>query len=334
VKTLAATKRAWLVALIALGACSGEQSAVCEPAAIAAVGTYDVDEVERFVPVLRGGEVYQVYVRMVRPAIAAHPDKCFPLVLRIPGGWGAGAPLIGQQQQRDLATAGFVVVAFNAESRGSGNPGDLVSDGPDPEDYNGFAHQDDCAAVLTNAVGESYVDSERVVVWSHSNGITIASGCLSRHPELHVKALLDEEGPHCPRDLLLEGSGAQIDPDLRATWLNVVIPAKVGDGRDYATEDEFWAERCAVDRIGEIGASYQRLQFETDHALGVYYDHTVAMVNAAVAGGVPWVRLNDGVVGASYSAETIASSGVILPGALAGAGPEVYSRFFLPLLGD
>ena len=57
-------------------------------------------------------------------------------------------------------------------------------------------------------------------------------------------------------------------------------------------DEDFWAEHEALTFIRELRIPYQRLQSQTDHAQPDN-GHAIAMVNAAVAGSVPWVRLND-----------------------------------------
>ncbi|MFQ5407991.1 MAG: hypothetical protein ACE5FI_06155, partial [Anaerolineales bacterium] len=60
-----------------------------------------------------------------------------------------------------------------------------------------------------------------------------------------------------------------------------------------ACDDEaFWAQREALTFASDLRVNYQRLQSERDH---VQPDnaHAIAIVNAAVTGGAPWVRLND-----------------------------------------
>ena len=57
-------------------------------------------------------------------------------------------------------------------------------------------------------------------------------------------------------------------------------------------EDEtFWSEREAETFITQVHVPYQRFQFESDNARD-NPNHAVIMVNTAVYGGVPWVRLN------------------------------------------
>lgn len=206
----------------------------------------------------------EVYVRSVHPRLAEHPDTCFPTVLYIVGGWGVSTPEIDAPHIVNLARIGLFVVAFNPESRGDDSPGNLRSDGPELEDYNGFAHQDDCAAVLEDLPSRAGVASDSIGVWSKSNGITISSGCLARYPDLPARYLIDWEGPHCPRDMLAQGV---IPSPLREEW-EAVIASKVGNGLDYEDEADFWEERCAINFAAEIPVPYQRIQTVQDHALG------------------------------------------------------------------
>lgn len=75
-----------------------------------------------------------------------------------------------------------------------------------------------------------------------------------------------------------------------------------------AANREFWETREAERFIGRIQARYLRLQAEWDHSqppstaaeIDTFYlppawwqcKHAAVMVNAAVAGGVEWVRIN------------------------------------------
>lgn len=79
----------------------------------------------------------QIYTRILQPDPALYPDQQFPAVVLVPGGLGAGAPLVNAPVYQALAEQGFVVVGFNAPGRGTGQPGNLQSGGE--EDCNGFA---------------------------------------------------------------------------------------------------------------------------------------------------------------------------------------------------
>jgi hypothetical protein len=99
---------------------------------------------------------------------------------------------------------------------------------------------------------------------------------LARYPELPVKFLVDWEGP-ANRDDTGGCDGAGLG------HLKQVASC---------TDEAFWAQREASTFIGQIRVPYQRIQSEKDH---VQPDnaHAILMMNNAVAGGVPWVRLND-----------------------------------------
>lgn len=107
-------------------------------------------------------------------------------------------------------------------------------------------------------------------------GITMGAGALARHPDLPVAFLLDWEGPANRNDIGgCDSSG-------------------MGHLQQVAScsDETFWAQREASTFIGQIRVPYQRIQSAQDH---VQPDntHAILMVNNAVNGGVPWVRLND-----------------------------------------
>ena len=114
-----------------------------------------------------------------------------------------------------------------------------------------------------------------------------------KHSEISEKVafFIDGEGPHCAGDLLS-------DPEL--DWENIgglknwaiVRDAKVGPGKDYENEEDFWYERCGQNFLGNYKGIYQRLQGKNDHALGHYYKHAISYLNAATNGEAKWTRLN------------------------------------------
>jgi hypothetical protein len=77
--------------------------------------------------------------RLVQPVPAPYPGRQFPAVAALPGGTGAGAPLADNLGYRSLASNGFVVACFNPEGRGTGQPGNRLSQGV--EDCNGYVQQ-------------------------------------------------------------------------------------------------------------------------------------------------------------------------------------------------
>ena len=205
-----------------------------------------------------------VYVS--KPADAG--DARLPTVVLVPGGLSDSAQFrTPRGEAAILAQAGYLVVVFDADGRGQS---------AGQEDYNGFSHQDGLAAVIEFSASLPHADPQRIALVSYSYGITMASGALARHPDLPVKFLIDWEGP-ANRDDTGGCDGAGL-----------------GHLKQVASCDDeaFWAQREASTFIGQIRVPYQRIQSEEDH---VQPDngHAILMINNAVAGGVPWVRLND-----------------------------------------
>ena len=108
----------------------------------------------------------------------------------------------------------------------------------------------------------------------------------------NIKFLLDDEGPHCPKDLIADPDIKFHTNGIREMWEDV-LNAKVGDGKDYSNEDDFWSERCAVNLIEGYEGIYQRMQAIDDHEPSTYHGHAVAMLNAATNGNAKWTKLNN-----------------------------------------
>lgn len=188
--------------------------------------------------------------------------ESLPAVLLVPGGTGT----IDAAKARRLAEENLIVITFDPDGRGwSGGQ----------EDYGGFIHQDGLAAVAQAARSIPGVNSGRFGLVSYSYGITIASGALSRFPNLGLAFLIDWEGPADRSDTTV-GCGAH--PSSTA-W-------------QPCDDEAFWSEREALRFIAGIGVPYQRIQSQSDH-VQPNNDHAVILLNAAVEGGVPWARLND-----------------------------------------
>ncbi|NBD34988.1 MAG: hypothetical protein GVY30_03190 [Chloroflexi bacterium] len=189
-----------------------------------------------------------------------------PTLVIIPGGTDDSAGITEGDSIGPKAVAqGYTVIAFDADGRGrSGGE----------ESYNGFTHQDGLAAVIQFAANRPEVDAERIGLLSFSYGVTLGSGVLARYPELPIRFYIDWEGPADRRDTTI---GCK--PSPKYDW-----PA--------CDDDVAWAEREALTFISQIQAPYQRVQNQRDH-VQPDVSHAVQMVNAAVSGAAPWVRLND-----------------------------------------
>ncbi len=125
-----------------------------------------------------------------------------------------------------------------------------------------------------------------VGVVSRSYGVTTATGAMARnaHP---AKFLVDWEGPP-DRERSIGCRDANSQPPERLRQL----------GFGACNDEVYWADREAIEFVGKLGVPYQRVQTERDH---VHPDnqHAIDMVQAALAGGVPWVRIDDEAVNAN-----------------------------------
>jgi len=210
------------------------------------------------------GASLAVYVNL--PAAAAQSPA--PALVLVPGGSGASSSFRKPNGEFDaFAQAGYAVIVFDPDGRGQS---------AGTEDYNGFIQQDGLAAVIEFAATLPRVDPARIGLVTYSYGITMGAGALARHPDLPVAFLIDWEGPANRNDTGGCDAGS------------------LGHLQDVAscTDEAFWAQREASTFISQIRVPYQRIQSEKDH---VQPDntHAILMVNNAVNGGVPWVRLND-----------------------------------------
>jgi len=205
----------------------------------------------------------ELYTTVVRPE--DWDGEPLPTLVIIPGGTDPGSAISEGEIAQIALERGYAVVAFDPEGRGrSGGE----------ESYSGFTHQDGLATVVQFAAGLPEVDAERMGMISFSYGVTLASGALARYPELPIRFFIDWEGPADRRDTTL---GCKPSPSY--DW-------------PPCEDDAAWAEREALTFIAQVQAPYQRVQNERDHAQPDV-SHAVHMVNAAVEGAPPWVRLND-----------------------------------------
>jgi hypothetical protein len=273
-------------------------------------GLYTTEVVEGYLVTAPNGNSLWVQIRQPRRDL--YPNERFPVVVCVPGGLGAG-----EHSDKGYASSGFIEVHFNAEGRGVDHPSQGV------ENHNGFIHQDDLKAVIQYAHDLPNGIPEQLGVQTGSYGITMGAGCLGRYPELPVKYLLDVEGPDESyvtsfEPWTLDGNPAndrqQVAYNMFGHWSTTRDPSP----QNFA----WWQEREALRYIGQVSCAYLRVQAAWDHAQppnqqwpGFDYPplwypckHTVDMVNAAVAGTAPWVRVNGSSLGnlpnSSYSRET------------------------------
>ncbi|MEJ5310608.1 MAG: alpha/beta fold hydrolase [Anaerolineae bacterium] len=248
------------------GVCQGPENAQNCPADCALTpGPTSVGEGEQYTVINPiSGAALKVYV--TRPPQSGGAP--LPALVLVPGGSGDSRSFRKPRgEAQAFAQAGYVVVVFDPDGRGQSGG---------KEDYNGFIHQDGLAEIIRFAATLPGVDASRIGLVTYSFGITMGAGALARHPDLPVAFLLDWEGPANRNDTGgCDGTG-------------------MGHLQQVAScsDETFWAQREASTFIGQIRVPYQRIQSEQDH---VQPDntHAILMVNNAVNGGVPWVRLND-----------------------------------------
>lgn len=268
--------------------------ALPEADAAAADGPYLTEEVSGYLVTAPNGS--QLWVKIIQPRADLYPGESFPAVVQVSGGLGAG-----ESGNLHLADDGFVELHFNPEGRGMLYP----SEGE--EDYNGFAHQDDLKAVIEYALTLPNVEQDNLGVITGSYGITMGAGCLGRYPDLPVKYLVDVEGPSGSFVTCKEPWSLDEDPSNDQVDATYGIFGHWSLYRDPSPANEaWWSEREALRYIGDIRCRYLRMQAEWDHAQPpneqwpgfdyppLWYQNKFAddMVNQAVAGSSPWVRVN------------------------------------------
>lgn len=280
----------------------------------------------------------RIYGLIRRPDPDQYPDLCFPAVVLVPGGINPGRMMAYGGDAKLLAGSGMVVVTFNAEGRVDESPDDIRSEGE--EDFNGFRHQDGLCALVEEVMALPAVMANNVGIATQSYGITMGAGCAGRHADIPIKYLVDGEGPphsfvtcHGPRFLAGDTQKYEVVKEIfgrQATW------------QDSSQENlDWWYQREAVNFIDDFRGYYLRLQARWDHAQPPeneaeipnfhhpggwpgggpswwHNKHSTDIVNAAVEGGVPWVRVNlteqGNPVNAKYDADQMPA---FLPGELA-----------------
>ena len=209
-------------------------------------------------------------------------ESKLPALVLVPGGSGDSGSFLRRNQSgastvTTVNDAGYIALIFDPDGRGS-------SQGA--EDYNGFTQQDGLAEVILSASTWPGVDPDNIGLATFSYGITMGAGALARYPHLPVKFLIDWEGPANRDDT--GGCDASELGHLKEVA--------------YCDDESFWKEREASTFISEIEVPYQRLQSENDHVQPDNF-HAILMVNNAVNGGAPWVRLNRDTPNKTYTPE-------------------------------
>ena len=208
---------------------------------------------------------------VLRPRDASTANR-YPGLILITGGLSSKYEWLNENFQSNawnFVDTGLIVLIYSARGR-------HISEGE--ENFNGYIQQDDLKSIIEWFVQRDDLRIGGIGIASASWGTTLATITLSRYPDLPVLFHVDSEGA--------------MD---RFDFTNWDDPERVADLQGHGTwDDEFWSEREAKYHIGNVTCPYFRNQTDRDHIIREFYpDAAIYMVNTAMAGTSPYVRLND-----------------------------------------
>jgi alpha/beta superfamily hydrolase len=220
----------------------------------------------------------RLYVKIYYPSDFRNGNKIKAVVL-VPGSNNGSSEFANQRKKPDdLTAAGLAAVVFDPDGRGQSGGA---------EDQNGHNQQDGLAAIikfLVNDLPDAQINDVGIATFSF--GLSMGSGVAARYPDLPIRFLMDWEGPIDRNDF------AGCDADHTGHLAGLV----------ECDDDDYFAEREGLTFVQQLKIPYQRIQSEIDHAGGQQGDKSaILIVNAAVAAGLPWVRLNDYDPGETYA---------------------------------
>lgn len=206
----------------------------------------------------------------------------WPAIVVVPGSNNPASRAIPESERTLWFETGFALITFDADGRGS-------SEGT--EDMNGTVAQDGLAAILQAAKGLPGVDPDRIGVVSLSYGIAMSSNALTRY-QTPARFLIDWEGP-----------ANRVNMGVCEDHAGQARQARPGMSFSTCDDETFWSQREGSAVIGRLRVPYQRVQCTPDHGHRDDFKNSRDMVNAALAGGVPLVRLNDNKILANVSSD-------------------------------
>jgi hypothetical protein len=240
-----------------------------------------------------------IAIRIMKP----DGDGPFPVLIGVAGGDGMYA--FDSDFSTGLREMGIVAVDFAPQGRGG-------SEGRD--DFNGTVHQDDLKAIVDFVSQLSFVQRDSIGVLSLSYGVVLATGALSRYPEMPVAFLIDWEGPACPGRDLPRGLENE-EPWARETILRLSGKLEMSP-EEYSefvihggsiSDEAYWAERDAARFAEDLPCPYLRVQFDDDHVQGPYKYHMMEIINAATEHSGQWTRCNDNPANIIYTEEELSN---------------------------
>jgi len=249
------------------------------------------------IPSLNGN---QIAIRIVKP----DGDGPFPVLIGVAGGDGMfafGSEL--SELPTSLHEMGIMTVDFAPQGRGD-------SEGQD--NFNGTVHQDDLKAIVDFVSQLSFVQQDNIGILTYSYGVVLATGALSRYPEMPIVFLIDWEGPSSP------GRDFQRGIENDELWVHDTIWLLSGfrdiSPEEYSeviihggsiSDEAYWLERDASRFAEDLPCPYLRVQFYNDHVQGTYKHHMMNIINAATTKSGQWTRVNDNPANIIYSEEEL-----------------------------
>jgi hypothetical protein len=248
------------------------------------------------IPSLNGN---QIGVRITKP----EGGGPFPALIGVAGGDQSYA--YKTDIASELQEMGIVAVDFAPQGR-AGSKGE--------DNFHGPVHQDDLKALVDFVADQAFVQPDNIGMLTYSYGIVMATGALSRYPDMPVAFLIDWEGPASPgRDLMrgLENGEAW------ASDLILYFSAKPEMSREemeafvihggVISDEAYWVDRDAARFAEDLPCPYLRVQFDVDHVQGTYKYHMMEIINAATEKSGQWTRCNDNPPNIMYYEEDLAS---------------------------
>jgi alpha/beta superfamily hydrolase len=212
----------------------------------------------------------KIFADVHRPFFSSPQKPCHGLVL-IPGGIQKGEVWHVPHRRCNsyhFAGAGFITMDFDCQGRGK-------SEGV--EDYNGPVDRGDLKTVIDYIASRPDILPGGVGLVSTSFGSNLAVCTLAEYPDLAVKFYIDFEGSQN------RYVATKWDDPL---WVSMY-------GGHTTSDDAFWSVREAITCQPYITLPYIRIQTDWDHLFDSFFvDHAIEMINAAVDGESPYVRLN------------------------------------------
>ncbi len=235
----------------------------------------------------------QIAIRITKP----DGDGPFPVLIGVAGGDDTFA--FKSKLSTDLHEMGIVTVDFAPQGRGD-------SEGQD--NFNGTVHQDDLKAIVDFVSQLSFVQQDNIGILTFSYGVVLATGALSRYPEMPIIFLIDFEGPSSPGRDFQRGL-ANKEPWAQETVLR--LGGNLERSQEFVihggsiSDEAYWLERDASRFAENLPCPYLRVQFTIDHVQGTYKYHMMNIVNAATTKSGQWTRVNDNPVNIIYSEEDL-----------------------------